>query len=128
MTEVVEELFGGVEREAIHGAGNVDDEEIVAGWNVLRSDAGGRLKGELQEVLVASFVKKKAGGDGLVSEAIIDEDVAVVAGVVAGALPRKGGAFLGGKVDVNGVAGGLDGLKGRPASRFRSRLKDGAEG
>lgn len=125
MAEVVEELFGGVEGEAVHGARNVNDEEVVAGWNVLGGDAGGRLDGELEKVLVVTFVEKETAGDGLVGETVVDEEVAIVTEVVARALPRKFSALFGSEFDVDGMAGGLDGLKGEASAESEVEAEGG---
>ena len=73
----MEEFFGEVERETFHGAGDVDDEDEVTLWDILRSDIGGWLDLEEEGVFVFALMGEEAALDFLICELVAEDEVAI---------------------------------------------------
>ena len=94
--KVTHQFLGDFHRETPHGAGDIDDEDVFAGRDVLLLHPFGGLNHEHEEVFVFALVEHEARLDGVAPQGVADNDVAIAAGGLGGVEADEGVPDIGG--------------------------------
>ncbi|OPY81305.1 MAG: hypothetical protein A4E64_00028 [Syntrophorhabdus sp. PtaU1.Bin058] len=80
--KVLDERFGRIKGESVHGTGDIEDKDIFPGQYLRRFNTFGRLHHKEEEIFLLAFIEHEAAFDPLAGKPIPEDKIPVAAEVI----------------------------------------------
>ena len=81
LDDVLHQGLGGLQGEAVHGAGDVHDEDVFPGQDRLRLDLGRRLHHQQEKVFILAGIEQEPAVDLVAGQGVAQDKILIARGL-----------------------------------------------